>query len=163
VIFNDKQLPLQKKKQKDEIHNPLIDFYIQEATPILICDLLIVKITRRTKGRASRDKEATPILMGVIPTEVIFVINKMVASLSRETETFTVQVLSLLSRETGHHMLMVLNIFFFFYLFFFFLNCKIHQYRIEYNNIITYKTSYNLQGNVSVGQHVYQRTVVSVT
>ena len=39
----------------------------------------------------------------LIPTEEISVINKMVASLSRETETFTVQVLSLLSRETGHH------------------------------------------------------------
>jgi hypothetical protein len=32
----------------------------------------------------------------------------------------------------------------FFLFFYFFLNCKIHQYRIEYNNIITYKTSYNL-------------------
>ena len=37
-----------------------------------------------------------------------------------------------------------------FYLFFFFLNCKIHQYRIEYNNIITYKTSYNLYSKVQL-------------
>ena len=36
-----------------------------EATPILISDLLIVKILgeQTAKGRASRDKEVTPILM----------------------------------------------------------------------------------------------------
>ena len=33
---------------------------------------------------------------------------------------------------------------------FFFLNCKIHQYRIEYNNKITYKTSYNLYSKVQL-------------
>ena len=38
----------------------------------------------------------------------------------------------------------------FFLIFFFFLNCKIHQYRIEYNNIITYKTSYNLYSKVQL-------------
>ena len=38
----------------------------------------------------------------------------------------------------------------FFLFFFFFLNCKIHQYRIEYNNIITYKTSYNLYSKVQL-------------
>ena len=42
-------------------------------------------------------------------------------------------------------------VFFCFFLFiFFFLNCKIHQYRIEYNNIITYKTSYNLYSKVQL-------------
>ena len=40
------------------------------------------------------------------------------------------------------------NIILFFH-FYIFLNCKIHQYRIEYNNIITYKTSsYNLYSKV---------------
>jgi hypothetical protein len=43
---------------------------------------------------------------------------------------------------------MLATIFFFF--FFFSLNCKIHQYRIEYNNIITYKTSYNLYSKVQL-------------
>ena len=37
-----------------------------------------------------------------------------------------------------------------FYFLFFFLNCKIHQYRIEYNNMITYKTSYNLYSKVQL-------------
>jgi hypothetical protein len=39
---------------------------------------------------------------------------------------------------------------FFFYYFFFFLNWKIHQKIIEYNNIITYKTSYNLYSKVQL-------------
>ena len=38
----------------------------------------------------------------------------------------------------------------FFLFLFFFLNCKIHQYRIEYNNIMTYKTSYNLYSKVQL-------------
>ena len=40
--------------------------------------------------------------------------------------------------------------YYFFFYYFFFLNCKIHQYRIEYNNIITYKTSYNLYSKVQL-------------
>ena len=47
------------------------------------------------------------------------------------------------------HLLIQLFLIVFFFVFFF-LNCKIHQYRIEYNNIITYKTSYNLYSKVQL-------------
>ena len=63
VASSDRQeIPLAAFKAKTKIVPASRD---KEATPILICDLLIVKILgeQTAKGRASRDKEATPILM----------------------------------------------------------------------------------------------------